>query len=679
MIAMARSNHIGRAQVFQTIAGTCSAMFLGACSLVAPASPTVAPPPAPTAAAPAGTGAQAPPKPAAPAPTAQPVATGKMTEQGTPRTETLIVDHLDGRVDTPQQFNPYMPGTRFNNGFHQLNMANLYENDGTEGNMLPWVASKLAEQLDASQTRWRINLRQGLFWSDGVELTSDDVVWTLQMLLTNTDLPANKIWTGRVKDVKAADKYTIDVELVQPQSRFEQIFGNPVWDSGLHVLPKHVWEKEDPAKFMNYPPVGLGSYTLKNVDPQGYWTLWERREDWQKTPLGATSGMPKPRYVLFKFYGPEEKRVIAGIQHDLDIFTDITPESWDILHQRNEYAQAWYSSFPWATFDDPCTRGMAFNTSQAPYDNKDVRWALALATDIQSVSQGTFARKLRFSPLQVPALSNMQKVYHQPLLPWLKDFTLADGYSPFDADQALHAGQALTQGGEKGLPSDPEALRPLLGVGWWKYDPAEAAKLLQGAGFTRGGDGKWLLPDGTPWKININAPANFEVESGRLAFAVADSWRKFGVDANAQAMESGSFWNSWATGSFDAGSYWPGCGFRTDVYYDVQGWHQKNVVPTGQSASANQVRYRNEKISSLIDQLEPLKSDDPKVTETIKELVKVYVQEMPWIPMFGTSKFVPVDTYYWKGFPTADNPYYGPWWWWANFNFILPRLEPTGR
>jgi len=46
---------------------------------------------------------------------------------------------------------------------------------------------------------------------------------------------------------------------------------------------------------------------------------------------------------------------------------------------------------------------------------------------------------------------------------------------------------------------------------------------------------------------------------------------------------------------------------------------------------------------------------------------------MPWIPMFGTSKFVPVDTYYWTGYPTNENFYEGPWWWWSLFKYMTPR------
>ena len=47
--------------------------------------------------------------------------------------------------------------------------------------------------------------------------------------------------------------------------------------------------------------------------------------------------------------------------------------------------------------------------------------------------------------------------------------------------------------------------------------------------------------------------------------------------------------------------------------------------------------------------------------------------------MFGTSNFVPVDTYYWSNYPSAETPYEGPWWWWSNFKFMVTEIKATGR
>ncbi len=135
-------------------------------------------------------------------------------------------------------------------------------------------------------------------------------------------------------------------------------------------------------------------------------------------------------------------------------------------------------------------------------------------------------------------------------------------------------------------------------------------------GFTRDADGKWLLPDGSPWTIAINAPADFEVQSGRLAFAVADSWTKFGIDASANTMTAGSFWNASSTGEYQAGSYWPGCAIGPDIFPNVSYWNEKYIVETGQPAPGNQHRHSSPEIAAILNELEQVTSDDPTKCRT---------------------------------------------------------------
>lgn len=639
-------------------------LLLGACQLAVPVE-TV----------PAEEGA-----PAAKAVEEEAPAEGRLTEVGTPRHETLIMDHLDGRVDNPTQFNPYMSGTRFNQGYHQLALSNMWEMNTVTGEQFPAMAAEMPEPLNEDYTRFRIKLREGMYWSDGVEITTDDFAYTVDMVLDTPEFGYSGFLSQVIKGYEVIDKYTVELETLRPEPRLSYTLGVTVWGDGFRLIPKHVFETQEPATFEFYPPVSSGPYVLNDVDPNGFWFLWEKREDWERTDVGMIAGEPTPKYILVRFYGPEEKRVIAGIQHDLDIFTDIVPESWEVLMERNEYAKAWYTHFPYANLDDPCERGIAFAIPDSPYEQPEVRWALALATDIQSVSLSTFAGMLRVSPLATPPIYILQETYHKPLRGWLTDFAFEDGYQPFDPDFAMKMADTLRSQGIEGIPTDEQEIVDLFGVGWWKYDPDKATELLESVGFSQDADGQWLLPDGSPWKMSINAPANFEVQSQRLAFAVADSWRKFGIDVNVQQMEAGTFWNSWSLGNFDAGSYWPGCGVAPDIWDNMNGsWHKKYIVPVGQPAPGNAVRYESDTLSAILDEISGLTSDDPQTVELMREFMKAWVVEMPWLPMFGTSKFVPVDTYYWSNFPDVDNYYEGPWWWWSLFKYMTPELEPTGR
>ena len=601
----------------------------------------------------------------------------EMTDVDTPRSDTLIVDMLNARVGNPTNMNMYQQGVTINHGFHQIASALLYDIDTANGEQIPDLAAAMPEALDDTYTRFRVKLREGLTWSDGQPFTADDVVFTAEMIRDTQDFAYSAAFTNNIASVTKVDDHTVEITTTRPTPRLSIVLGSVIYGNPFHVVPKHIWEQQDPATFANFPPVTISAYKFKDADPNGTWFLWEKREDWQNSDVGQMIGEPQPDYVLFRSYGTEERRVLAMAADDMDILTDISPESLDILRKQNDKVRAWFTEFPYANLDDPCERGIHFNTSIAPYDDARTRWALALAIDLQRASIATFSGMLRASPLGIPPTSVLMETYHKPMAEWLAGLTLEDGYKPFDPDFAVRMAEQLRSEGVEGIPEDPAAVRDLLGVGWWKHDPEQAAKLLTAAGFTQSGNG-WNKPDGTPFTITIFAPADFEVESQRLAFAVANEWTQFGIPTNVQQMQAGAFFTAENTGAYEVGSYWgSSCGIVPDPFVRMEGWHKDYVRPNGTPTSSNQARYANDRLSALIDDLRAIPSDDPEIVPLGTEILKEIATGLPVIEMFGTSKFVPVNETYWSNYPSADNAYEGPWWWWSNFKFIVARLQPA--
>ena len=72
---------------------------------------------------------------------------GAMTEVGTPRAQTLILDALDGRVNNPTQMNPYLQSTLFNEGLNQLAYSALWEMNTVTGKQFPALAARCAESI----------------------------------------------------------------------------------------------------------------------------------------------------------------------------------------------------------------------------------------------------------------------------------------------------------------------------------------------------------------------------------------------------------------------------------------------------------------------------------------------------------------------------------------------------
>ena len=159
--------------------------------------------------------------------------------------------------------------------------------------------------------------------------------------------------------IEAPDPYTVVFKLKKPNSRFHALFTvrwNAIW-----IMPKHVFEKvEDPLKFDFNKPVSLGAYMLHSYDPNGKWFIWQLREDWQRTTLGRF-GKPGPKYVAYVDPGPPDKRVIAQLNHELDIIHDVAPEGMFTLAKQSKTSRGWFKGFPYA-HPDPTLPAVIFNT-----------------------------------------------------------------------------------------------------------------------------------------------------------------------------------------------------------------------------------------------------------------------------------------------------------------------------
>jgi peptide/nickel transport system substrate-binding protein len=144
----------------------------------------------------------------------------------------------------------------------------LVDQDGA-GNLMPAIATEVPK-VDADQLTYRFKLRSDVKWSDGQPLTADDVVFTWQLMYD----PKFKAVISRfraqaeqyVASVTAPDPHTVVFKTTTPWSAFMNNLANiPL------ILPKHVWEKLQPAEInsteMNQvPTVVSGAFIPQRWD-----------------------------------------------------------------------------------------------------------------------------------------------------------------------------------------------------------------------------------------------------------------------------------------------------------------------------------------------------------------------------------------------------------------------------
>lgn len=609
-----------------------------------------------------------------------------MTDVGTPRNETLIFQTFDGKTNNPDQMNPLMVYAVWR-GFRELGWGFLWEMNTATGEPYGELADGLPEVLDDRHTQFRVNLKQGIYWSDGVEFTSDDVIYTLDTYfqqkakLTHNGVPTI---TNYVKSYKKIDSYTFEVETVNPAYDFVTVMGVYTWGSALNIVPKHVFEKEDDVStFRNTNPVTLGPYTVKSFDPNGFWQLWERREDWQRSAWGWM-GEPKAKYVLYKDFGTEETRTLAFVQNKYDVDTFMSPDSIQAAKTRNNAITTFSGKMPYNDMGDACSYGLLINQGKAPLDQSEVRWALALSLDLQSVGINSMNGQFKASPLPMADTNILRPLYFDPLLPWLKDFTLPDGYKPFNDGFSTGVVDQLKSNGiaEADLPQGDQEISESYGVGWWKNDPAQAEKLLNSVGIEKNSDGVYTLPDGKVWELEFVIPGDWNKVMQRIGFSIADSWRKAGIQVNARQVDNAEFGNVQNTNSkLTVELNWNSCVFNANYMNSWRSIQPENLKDPNstETVTGNLFRWDNPTVSSLLQSSSQVEQTSEQFYENGRSISQEFIKDMAYINLMNIPTTVPTNTHYWSNFPKQDNYYSAPYTWWSSAKNIVLNVEPTGQ
>ena len=524
-----------------------------------------------------------------------------------------------------------------------------------------------------------VKLRKGIYWSDGVEFTAEDLVYTVDIQKKTPGMAYSGQFAAYVDKMEMPDNYTVIFTLKKANSRFHGLF--TVRWSACFMMPKHVFEKQaDVVAYKFNPMVSLGAYTLKDFDPNGNWYLWQRREDWQRTTLGGW-GMPAPKYAMYIAPGPSDKKVMAQVAKELDVIHDIAPEGMITLAKTNPTSKGWFKSFPWA-HPDPTLPAVIYNNEKPGLKDKKVRWALTLSIDIVRVAIASYRGAATISAIHVPPTGLYPKYYFDPLEAWLKDFTIDVGGKPYKAYDAEAANRIAVEA-KKSLgdvvPTDPAEIRKSVGMGWWNYDVKAAEQLMLDAGLKRDSGGKWLLPDGTPFKMALLCEGETRPVMNRGGDMIVQCWKEFGVVATLDVRDNATRSKIALLGDFDAEFGWTieTWGGHPDLFYFLESWHSVYYKPTGENAvGRNRMRWQNAELDKIIDAIQQSDFDDPKGIELGLEFIKLAAQEMPITPIMSYNVFSVCDETYWTGFPTAENPYTDPVANWANTRYMFVMIKP---
>ena len=373
--------------------------------------------------------------------------------------------------------------------------------------------------------------------------------------------------------------------------------------------------------------------------------------------------------------------------HNLDVINDIAPEGmFSIIARQAGETAALVRRLPVRASRPDAAVG-ALQPQVAPFDNKDVRWALALLIDIRAVAMGSYRGAANLAALSVPPTGTAPTDYFEPMQEWLTNFELDTGtrkIKPYDPDhrRADRRAGAAAVGRRRSRPTRPSS-SAMFGYGWWKQDIEAATELLQKAGFTKDGN-QWMKPDGTPVRRSAlrskattsrrwPAPAPSSPSSGRWS-GIDDQGRRRRADQRPAPRRRRLRGRDLLDGR-DLGRPPRPVVLPRELPLRL---HQAARARCSRRATCS--AGRDARLDAIIEANRTVAFDRPKVVELGMDYLKLAVEEMPMIPLMAYNKFAPFDTTYWTGYPSVDNPYSASGPFWSNLRYMIVSSEAeSGR
>jgi peptide/nickel transport system substrate-binding protein len=318
----------------------------------------------------------------------------------------------------PDQLNPLTFSSNPAYQVVQLVFRPLARRDSTLSGYTPDLARAWHFEDDSTLI---LELRTDVRWHDGVAVTADDVVFTIERQRDPATGSPRMADVGAVAAVAARDSFTVAVRM----SRTGVYAVNALME--VVTVPRHLLGGVAAAELRNAPfgrqPVGNGPYRF---------TAWTAG---QSLTLDVDPDQPAPRPAL--------DRIILRFVPDMSAaVTELLTGQGDLIQRLPaQLATRVRSAANAALYAGPRVRPawIAFNTRHPPFDDVRVRQAIVMATDRHALASGLFGE------LGEPALS--------PIPPALREHSPTVRPIPFDtgAARTLLAAAGWTDTDDDGL------------------------------------------------------------------------------------------------------------------------------------------------------------------------------------------------------------------------------------
>ena len=518
-----------------------------------------------------------------------------------------------------KNFNPYAGGGLPTNAIAQGAFYEpLIATPAGGRRTVPWLARSW--QWSNGNKTLTLNLAKNAKWSDGTPLTSADVVYSLTAGRQNKAMDRiGLVGAGNnIKSITAKGPNTVAITLKTPDSQFIAGILNRAF-----VVPKAIWSKvKDPATWANPDPVGSGPFNVVSRFTTQDYVLNKNPNYWQP-------GLPKIPCIEYVQASSNDAALALIQSGQVDWTHNFVPNAQKAYEAKDpQHYHAFYANADWAI-------SLVFDDTQYPYSIPAFRKALSLAIDRKSVWKlGEYG-------------------YEPP-----SDALGISGLFP----------QWVTNPGVKKQAQQMAA-----------YNPAAAKKMLTDNGFTYKGS-TLLDPKGNPVKLDIHVISGWSdwVASNQI---ITKNLKAIGLDSNVKLEPS---WGDWFPNAFSTKN--PTLLWQVASRGSAYGFFYSNLsknafIPSGTDASAtgNWAHYSNAKATTLLNKWKVTLSEK-KQRPIATQLEKLWLQDLPIIPVMIGARWSTYSTKYFHCFPTQQNFYADPIFTTYPDNILMfTRICPGGK
>jgi peptide/nickel transport system substrate-binding protein len=495
--------------------------------------------------------------------------------------------------------------------------------DPLKGKFIPWLATS-GKWTNA--TTYQMTIRQGVQWSDGKPMTPADVKYSFDLAKIATH-PQHPLWadTG-LKSIKVSGNNVIFTFSGQPG--YQQF---DFYRFNVAIVPQHVFKnyKDTDIAAGNLGNtkniVGTGPYAYESgVGASSEQVVWKKRDGWWATK--ALGLKVAPTYVVDIKNGTNAAALSNLLAGNIDLFNNFAP--------KNAIKGKFKTFFNGAPYHLGANTTWLFpNTTKKPLDDPQFRRALAFSINMNQILDKAYQ-------------GLVNKASPTGLLPiWDKW-----------VDQKV-----VKQYG-------------------FSYNLSKAKQLLADAGYKdTNGDGFVENKDGSAISLSIVVPNGWSDWMTAIQ-VIADSAKQAGIKITPSYPEYGTLVDDRGHGKFDLL-------LGNDRQYSNTPWtyyqyiYQLPILEN--QTTVNYERYTNQEAWNLTKKLDKTPSTNVGSTKaTMSQLQKLFLQDLPAIPLWYNGMWSMVNTQYWTNWPASTGAQYTPTSWRNYFQMtsidMLTHIRATG-